>query len=598
MGEKKLAEAYILGIPFGLIGAHHFYLGRKVFGIVYACTLGLFGLGYIYDLIRMKWLVRHANRDGTKTMMVSDAYLIGVLGGLFGAHHLYLGNKGLFILYLCTLGYFTMGWIVDLFRMKYLVKDHNSQTKEKSLCTAYILSLPPLGIFGAYHYYLGNWKLGLIYTFTVGTFGIGWIVDLFRMPKLVKKAGLDQRSVGTAYIMSMPPFGLFGAHQYYLGNYFLGVLYTCTLGIFTIGWIVDLFRMKNLVRAANDPTSDHGTTKVTAYIICVSPLGLFGAHHFYLKRYLNGGFYAATLGLFGFGWIFDWFRLPVLYERYAGEDQHKYADEAYLYWFPFGLFGLHHFYLGNKKWGLLYACTLGCLGFGWIIDGIRLPSMLKDFNKYVADPDMNPFRICRPSCPCSVYSCKRCCLNLCSCPCWANFSLSKSDGASTSDATYRAKQPDDFEVIKEMYPNENHEHYNEKHPNDVSNGENQATEDQPFTVQTYDTYPTAEPSAPAYDNGSYPGDQGYDEQSVQQQGYRIPTPPPPPPLPPFIEGTTDDGYDHNADDNYQYDGAHPDDDVRYHEDVNVAVSNEHEEYALQNRNNQSNTTHYQDDLHM
>jgi TM2 domain-containing membrane protein YozV len=84
MGEKKLAEAYILGIPFGLFGAHHFYLGRKVFGIVYACTLGLFGLGYIYDLIRMKWLVRHANRDGTKTMMVSDAYLIGVLGGLFG----------------------------------------------------------------------------------------------------------------------------------------------------------------------------------------------------------------------------------------------------------------------------------------------------------------------------------------------------------------------------------------------------------------------------------------------------------------------------------------------------------------------------------
>lgn len=90
MGEKKLAEAYILGIPFGLFGAHNFYLGRKKFGILYACTLGLFGLGYLFDLVRMKWLVRHANRHGADAKMVSDCYLIGVLGGIFGNDFLIL----------------------------------------------------------------------------------------------------------------------------------------------------------------------------------------------------------------------------------------------------------------------------------------------------------------------------------------------------------------------------------------------------------------------------------------------------------------------------------------------------------------------------
>lgn len=84
MGQKKLAEAYILGIPFGLFGAHNFYLGRKNFGILYACTLGLFGLGYLYDLARMKLLVHHVNRHGPDRRMISDCYLVCILTGIFG----------------------------------------------------------------------------------------------------------------------------------------------------------------------------------------------------------------------------------------------------------------------------------------------------------------------------------------------------------------------------------------------------------------------------------------------------------------------------------------------------------------------------------
>ena len=37
--------------------------------------------------------------------------------------------------------------------------------------------------------------------------------------------------------------GMFGAHQYYVGKIGKGILYTCTFGLFGIGWIVDIFKI-------------------------------------------------------------------------------------------------------------------------------------------------------------------------------------------------------------------------------------------------------------------------------------------------------------------------------------------------------------------
>ena len=44
--------------------------------------------------------------------------------------------------------------------------------------------------------------------------------------------------------------GLGGIHRIYLGKYGTGILYLLTFGLFGIGQIVDLFRMKSLVRDA------------------------------------------------------------------------------------------------------------------------------------------------------------------------------------------------------------------------------------------------------------------------------------------------------------------------------------------------------------
>lgn len=45
--------------------------------------------------------------------------------------------------------------------------------------------------------------------------------------------------------------GLCGAHRLYMGKWGTGLLWLCTFGLFGIGQLVDLFRMKSLIHDAN-----------------------------------------------------------------------------------------------------------------------------------------------------------------------------------------------------------------------------------------------------------------------------------------------------------------------------------------------------------
>ncbi len=60
---KKDWVAYLLAgfSVFGLAGLQRFYLNRPLSGVFYLATWGFFGLGTLYDLIRMRKLVRDAN---------------------------------------------------------------------------------------------------------------------------------------------------------------------------------------------------------------------------------------------------------------------------------------------------------------------------------------------------------------------------------------------------------------------------------------------------------------------------------------------------------------------------------------------------------
>lgn len=57
---------------------------------------------------------------------VCVTYLLWLVGGLFGAHHLYLGNDLHAFIWWTTLGgYFGMGWIGEAFRIPEMVREAN-----------------------------------------------------------------------------------------------------------------------------------------------------------------------------------------------------------------------------------------------------------------------------------------------------------------------------------------------------------------------------------------------------------------------------------------------------------------------------------------
>lgn len=51
--DKKKTTALLLCIFFGCLGVHCFYVGRIGKGILYLCTFGVFGIGWLIDIIKI-----------------------------------------------------------------------------------------------------------------------------------------------------------------------------------------------------------------------------------------------------------------------------------------------------------------------------------------------------------------------------------------------------------------------------------------------------------------------------------------------------------------------------------------------------------------
>ena len=51
--HKKRWVAFVLCLFLGVIGVHRFYVGKIGTGILYLCTGGLFGIGWLVDLVKI-----------------------------------------------------------------------------------------------------------------------------------------------------------------------------------------------------------------------------------------------------------------------------------------------------------------------------------------------------------------------------------------------------------------------------------------------------------------------------------------------------------------------------------------------------------------
>ncbi len=61
-----------------------------------------------------------------------------------------------------------------------------------------------------------------------------------------------ERSVFVAYVLWFF-FGLLGIHRFYCGKAISGLIWMFTGGLFFIGWIIDIFLIPGMVRDANTP---------------------------------------------------------------------------------------------------------------------------------------------------------------------------------------------------------------------------------------------------------------------------------------------------------------------------------------------------------
>ena len=63
MARANTGTAYLLWVLcfFGICGLHRFYAGQIVWGIVYLCTFGLFGIGQLIDLVLVPGMVKARN---------------------------------------------------------------------------------------------------------------------------------------------------------------------------------------------------------------------------------------------------------------------------------------------------------------------------------------------------------------------------------------------------------------------------------------------------------------------------------------------------------------------------------------------------------
>lgn len=118
--------------------------------------------------------------------------------------------------------------------------------------------------------------------------------------------GGQTHSVLMGYLLWI--FGFMGAHRFYYGKPVSGTLWFLTLGLLGVGWIIDLFLIPGMDRAA-ERRFRAGPVDYNVCWILLTFLGVFGVHRFYMGKWFTGLLYLLTAGLLMLGVLYDYMTL-------------------------------------------------------------------------------------------------------------------------------------------------------------------------------------------------------------------------------------------------------------------------------------------------
>lgn len=125
-----------------------------------------------------------------------------------------------------------------------------NDTHSKSI--GYLLWI--FGFMGAHRFYFGKQVSGVIWFFTLGLLGIGWLIDLFLIPDMDRQADRKYQAGRYEYSVAwilLTFLGAFGIHRFYLGKWPTGILYLVSGGVFGIGILIDFLSLNNQVDELN-----------------------------------------------------------------------------------------------------------------------------------------------------------------------------------------------------------------------------------------------------------------------------------------------------------------------------------------------------------